>query len=72
MDLLSYIEIKPLIGFPKDKLIDIEKELSSLNHTMNKYPVSDIHIYKIFQENSLYKKVRTFKILFKKLRHFTI
>ena len=26
MDLLSYIEIKPLIGFPKDKLIDIYKK----------------------------------------------
>ena len=37
IDKITILEIKKAKILDKDKLIDVEKELSSLNHTMNKY-----------------------------------
>ena len=37
IDKITILEIKKAKISDKEKLIDVEKELSSLNHTMNKY-----------------------------------
>ena len=46
IDKITILEIKKAKISDKDKLIDVEKELSSLNHTMNKYIPDESKILK--------------------------